>query len=217
MAHNHWNWLPPSLEYTTGSFWPIVVSHNRQQVGKIGQLSYGYHHNRDILRKKGGARPLCQADKIAVAGDQAKLANPPGERSIYMRLLFSAPRPCCRFAYPLLLLSPYCNGCLPDQPDVTTCWGLSQAFTFCSPCSSESFGLPRPSTQKCRFLPQSSDTIRRLLCCSVLNGSPAKRGHGSCRDFFDNVALDYILVFHVFTSITRGFIDNDHAVRSEDR
>lgn len=120
-------------------------------------------------------------------------------------------------AYPLLLLSPYCNGCLPDQPDVTTCWELSQAFTFCSPCSSESFGLPRPSTQKCRCLPQSSETIRRLLCCSVLNGLLAERGNGSCRDFSDNVALDHVLVFHVLTFITRCFIYNDHAVRREDR
>lgn len=120
-------------------------------------------------------------------------------------------------AYPLLSLSMYYNGCLPDEPDVTTCWELSQAFTFCSLSSSETFGLPRPSTQNSRCLTQSNETIRRLVCCNVLNGLLAERGNGSCRDFSDNVTLDYVLVFHVLTFITRGFIDNDHAVRSEDR
>lgn len=34
-------------------------------------------------------------------------------------------------AYPLLLSSPYCNGCLPDQPDVTTCFGsLAKLLLF---------------------------------------------------------------------------------------
>ncbi len=55
-------------------------------------------------------------------------------------------------AYPSLSFSMYYNGFHPDQPDVITYCELSQASTFCSLCSSESWGLPRSSTLSNRLL-----------------------------------------------------------------